>query len=393
MRIDDRAFSRHFLRPMPPPKKAASSSNFIVVIGTDEARMKEAALKLSRELTPPDAGDFGVDVIEGIAESAEHCGQIVRTTLDALQTLPFFGGGKLVWLKNANFLADTQVGKTNAAIEGMESILDYVESQLPADVKFLLSTSAADKRRAAYKRMIKIADVRSFDRPDTSRTGWEDEVIPLVQRRARELGATFDNDAVEMLVHLAGEDTRQLDSEVEKLSLYVEGRRITAEDVRLLVPLNRAGVVFELGNAIGKRDLQRALELVRTLVYQGQNPIGILLAAVVPRVRNILLAADLLKRHPRAPRNAYPAFSSFLEKLPAEETAHLPRKKDGTGLNVYPLFLALGETQRYTLEEMRQALQDCLSANLKLVTTSIEPQLVLERLLVGMLTKKQRRAA
>jgi DNA polymerase-3 subunit delta len=350
--------------------------------------MKEAALKLSRELAPADAGDFGVDVIEGIAESAEHCAQLVRRTLDALQTLPFFGGGKLVWLKSANFLGDNQVGKTNAAIEGIEAILDYVEKQLPPEVKFLLSASLIDKRRSAYKRIQKLADVRTLDKPDTSRTGWEDEVIPLVERRAKELGISFENEAVEMLVQLAGEDTRQLDSEVEKLSLYLgERTRVTAEDVRVMVPLNRAGVVFELGNAIGKRDLRRALELVRTLVYQGQNPIGILLAAVVPRVRSLLLAADLVARHPKLPRGSYGAFGGSLEKLPESETSHIPRKKDGSGLNAYPIFLALDETRRYTVTELRAALQACLDANLKLVTTSIEPQLVLERLLIGMLTK------
>lgn len=379
---------------MPPKKSAAPASNFIAVLGTDEALMKEAAIRLSRELTPPDAGDFGVDLIEGIAESAEHCANIVRRTLDALQTLPFFGGGKLVWLKNVNFLADSQVGKTNAATEGMEAILDYVEKQLPPEVKFLLSASAVDKRRSAYKRIQKLADLRTFDRPDTSKTGWEDEVIPLVERRARDLGISFDNEAVEMLVHLAGEDTRQLDSEVEKLSLYLgERTRVTAEDVRLLVPLNRAGVIFELGNAMGKRDLRRALELVRTLVYQGQSPIGILLAAIVPRVKSMLLAADLVTRHPRLPRTAYPAFAAALDKLPAAETGHLPKKKDGTGLNVYPVFLALGESSKFTAAELRTALQACLDANLKLVTTSIDPQLVLERLLVGMLTKPGGRKA
>lgn len=373
---------------MPPKKAAAAASNFAAVLGTDEARMKEAALKLSRELAPPDGGDFGVDIVEGIAESAEHCAQLVRRTLDALQTLPFFGGGKLVWLKNANFLGDNQVGKTNAAIDGIEAILDYVEKQLPPEVKFLLSASLIDKRRSAYKRIQKLADLRTFDKPDTSRAGWEDEVIPTVERRARELGISFESGAVEMLVHLAGEDTRQLDSEVEKLSLYAgERKRVTEEDVRLLVPLNRAGVIFELGNAIGRRDLRRALELVRTLIYQGQNPIGILLGAVVPRVRSLLLAADLVTRHPKLPRGNYGAFGAALERLPESETAHIPKKKDGSGLNAYPVFLALEETRRYSVAELRVALQACLDANLKLVTTSLEPQLVLERLLIGMLTK------
>jgi DNA polymerase-3 subunit delta len=374
-------------------KKASATSggagNIIAVVGTDDLRVKEAALKLSRELSPPDSGDFGNDVIEGIAESAEHCAQIVRSTLDALQTLPFFGGGKLVWLKNVNFLADSVVGRTNAAIEGMEMILDYAE-KLPPEIKFLMSVGAVDKRRAAWKKLSKIADVRVFDRPDTTKSGWEDAVIAQVERRGRELGLRFDHSALEMLVHLAGEDTRQLDSEIEKLSLYVgESGRVTEDVVRLLVPLNRAGVVFELGNAIGRRDLRRALELVRTLIYQGQNAIGILLAAVVPRVRNLLLAADLLERHPKLPRGSYGSFGGALERLPAAETAHLPRKKDGSGLNVYPLFLALNEVSKFTLPELRAALQACLEANLKLVSTSIEPQLVLERLLVGMLTKRR----
>ena len=378
---------------MPPPKKtSAFATKFVAVVGTDDMRVKETALKLSRELAPADGGEFGTDIIDGVAENADHCAQIIRATMDALQTLPFFGGEKLVWLKNANFLADTQVGKTNAALEGIESILDYVE-KLPADVTFLFSASAVDKRRSAWKRIQKIADLRMFDKPDTSKTGWEDEVMPLVERRAREMGLTFEGDALEALVQLAGEDTRQLDSELDKLSLYVGERgRITIKDVQLMVPLNRAGVIFEVGNAIGKRDLRRALELVRTLVFQGQNPIGILLGAIVPRVRNLLLASDIITRHPKIPRG-YQGFIGALDRLPAHETAHLPKKKDGSGINGYPIFLALNEAQKFTAEELRAALQGCLEANLKLVTTAIEPQLVLERLLISILTPKAKRKA
>jgi DNA polymerase-3 subunit delta len=379
---------------MPPPKKtAALATKFVAVVGTDDMRVKETALKLSRELAPAVGGEFGTDIIDGVAENADHCAQIIRATMDALQTLPFFGGEKLVWLKNANFLADTQVGKTNAALEGIESILDYVE-KLPADVTFLFSASAVDKRRSAWKRIQKIADLRMFDKPDTSKTGWEDEVMPLVERRAREMGLTFEGDALEALVQLAGEDTRQLDSELDKLSLYVGERgRITIKDVQLMVPLNRAGVIFEVGNAIGKRDLRRALELVRTLVFQGQNPIGILLGAIVPRVRNLLLASDIITRHPKIPRGGYQGFIGALDRLPTHETAHLPKKKDGSGINGYPIFLALNEAQKFTAEELRTALQGCLEANLKLVTTAIEPQLVLERLLISILTPKAKRKA
>jgi DNA polymerase-3 subunit delta len=165
------------------------------------------------------------------------------------------------------------------------------------------------------------------------------------------------------------------------------------EDVRAVVPLSKSGVVFEIGNAIGKRDLRRALELLRTLLHQGQNPVGLLLAAIVPRVRGLLLAADLLANQPKLPRGNYNAFIGALERLPKEATAHLPKKKDGGGINGYPVFLALDESRRFALSELRDALRACHDANVKLVTTGLDPQLVLERLLIGILASKDRRTA
>ena len=113
----------------------------------------------------------------------------------------------------------------------------------------------------------------------------------------------------------------------------------------------------------------------------------------MPRVRNLLLASDIITRHPKIPRGGYQGFIGALDRLPAHETAHLPKKKDGSGINGYPIFLALNEAQKFTAEELRAALQGCLEANLKLVTTAIEPQLVLERLLISILTPKAKRKA
>jgi len=90
-------------------------------------------------------------------------------------------------------------------------------------------------------------------------------------------------------------------------------------------------------------------------------------------------------------RANYNGFTTSLEALPDSATAHLPRKKDGTGFNAYPLFLALNEAGKFTLEELHAALVACLEANVKLVTTQLDAKVVLERLLVGMLTPKVRR--
>lgn len=376
---------------MPPPKKTSATAGAVhVFMGSDEARVKEAALMMVRQLTPKDAGDFSNDIIDGTADNAEHAGTICSSVCMALQTLPFFGGTKVVWLKNANFLGDTQTGRAQAAVEGFERILNVVESGLGTDVRFVISTTGIDKRRTAFKRISKLANMEVFDKPDTSKAGWEGPVLAMASKKARDMGITFESGALELLVQMAGDDTRQLENELEKIDLFLgERRRAGLKTVQNLVSMSRAGVLWDLGNAIGKRDLPRALELLGTLMYQGQNAIGLLLAAIVPRVRSLLLIKDLGSRYKLNKFN-YQGFCTSLEGLPSSATAHLPRKKDGTGFNAYPLFLAIPETGNFSLEELHAGFKACLDANVKLVTTSLDPKLVLERLLIGLLAKKPR---
>ncbi len=378
---------------MPPPKKAATNSPLHVILGTDDARVKEMAMKMVQQLTPPGADEFANEIVEGNADNAEHAGQICSNVILALQTMPFFGGAKVVWLKGANFLGDSQTGKSQAAVQGFENILDVVEAGLGPDVKFVLSANSVDKRRSAYKRLGKLADIQVFDKPDTSKAGWEGAVMAHASQKARELGLTFESGALELLVQMAGDDTRQLENEIVKIDLYLgERRRCGINTVRGLVSLSRAGVIWEIGNAIGTRDLRRALDLLGVLLYQGQNAIGILLGAIVPRVRSLLIVKELATKY-KVNRSSYSAFTSSLESLPSSATSHLPRKKDGSGFNAYPLFLALNEAGRFSLDELHEALSDCLDANVKLVTTQLDNKVVLERLLVGMLSPRARRAA
>ena len=109
-----------------------------------------------------------------------------------------------------------------------------------------------------------------------------------------------------------------------------------------------------------------------------------LLVALVPTVRNLLLVKDIQQRY-RLGKPASPfAFGKSLERLPEEATAHLPRKKDGT-VNTFGLGFAAAEAHRFQLEQLRDGLASCLQANVQLVTGQLEPRLVLERAVIGLL--------
>jgi DNA polymerase-3 subunit delta len=361
---------------MPAPRKTKSAKSSTasaknaavrVVAGSDEAEVKRRAAELAAEMAGPEAGEFGRDIIDGMADNADQAAGRIDETRQTLLTLPFFGGEKLVWLKNANFLADTVLGRSAAVGDALERLQETLAEGLPDGVKFLLSAVDADKRRTFYKGLAKVCDIEVFDKVDSSRGGWEEAAGSMIGSRARGRGLRMGAEAVELLAMLTGGDSRQVDNELEKIDLYLgPGRREpTVEDVHTLVPLTRAGVVFELGNALAAREVSRCFTLADQLLKQGESAVGILLVAIVPTPW---------------------FFKSTLDNLPAEATEHLPRKKDGT-INAYALGLAAAQARRWEARELRELLEACLTANVRLVTTGLDERVVLAEL-IGRVAKR-----
>lgn len=365
-------------------KIAAATAQIHAVIGSDESEVKRIAAELAAKLAPPDAGDFGIEIIDGCGDNAEQTASRVRAAVEALQTLPFFGG-KLVWLKSANCLGDTVIGRSASVQSALEELGDVIAEDLPQDVTFLISATEVDKRRSFYKALSKRAELQVIDKLDASRSGWEEEATEIVRRRAKARGLQFQEEAIDLFVLLTGGDTRQIENELEKIDLYVgEERRVTADEVRTLVPLSRAGVIFELGNALAACDLQRALSLVKSLLDQGETAIGILLVAILPTVRNLLLAKDLMERHRLSRPSAPFSFISAINRLPADATAHLPRKKDGS-LNTYALGIAAMSAHRFNTNQLIAGLEACLEANVQLVSSQLDHELILTEIVVKLL--------
>ena len=372
---------------MPKAKTKAASANIYAVLGSDEGEVKRVAAELASNLTPADAGDFGLETIDGAADNADQAEARVKSTIEALQTLPFFGSTKVVWLKNVNFLGDDQKARSAAVQSMLEELSELIDSGFGLGITLLMSATDVDKRRAFYKALLKRAEVQVFDRLDSGRSGWEEEALEMVQQRANKRTLQFDDDALDLFVLLTGGDTRQIDNELEKIDTFLgKDRGVNAELVRELVPLSRAGVIFELSNALAARDLQLSLKLVRRLLDQGESAIGILLVAIVPTIRNLLLAKDLMERY-RLPRPHSPfQFISAINRLPAQATDHLPRKKDGS-VNAYALGIAAQQAGRFETTQLIQAMQACLEANVQLVTTQLDHELILTEVVVKLLAK------
>ncbi len=363
-----------------PAKKNSSAIHFIT--GSDEAAVKRAASELAAKLAPG-ADAFGLETIDGAVETVDAAISKTQETIQALATMPFLGGAKLVWLKSATFLADSVAGRSESVIAEVDKLCDFLDSGLPDGVTFLMSAVQPDKRRSAYKRLTKVGTTQLHDKPDLGFRAGEEEIIAWTAREVRARGLSFSAQAVEVLAARVGLESGQLHNELEKIRTAIgEGKTVSEADVRALVPATRESGIFDIGNAISARDLPLAIETLGHLFYQGEKGVGILLASIVPTLRNLLLAKNLLVRNKLQAPTEPQFFASTLNKLPTSETDYLPRKKDGM-LNTYGLGVAAKSSVLYTLAELQRGFHGCAEANMQMVTSQGSDEVVLTRLLVG----------
>src|SRR3954465_11638992 len=122
---------------MPKAKPKTSESNIQGGVGSGESEGKRVPADRAAKLTPPEAGEFGIEVIDACADNVDQAVTKIRLAMEALQTLPFFGGSKLVWFKNANCLADSVIGRSSSVLAALEELAELIEAGLPQDVTLL----------------------------------------------------------------------------------------------------------------------------------------------------------------------------------------------------------------------------------------------------------------
>ncbi|MCX7712908.1 MAG: DNA polymerase III subunit delta [Chthoniobacterales bacterium] len=372
---------------MQQTKKQKKNSNVFIIIGSDTSAVREKASELVNGLNPNN-DPLKVETITADRETIDEICQSLQSAIGSLLTISFWE--RMVWLKNAEFLSDSVVVKSPAISPLLEKLISVLRAGLPAGCKFLLSAPGADKRLAEVKELLNLGEVIECNKPNFGWEASEDDIIQWIIQEADKFGIQLDDEAAETLYARIGTDPAQLKIELEKLSLCDKDKQnLTAEVIRQVVPPSRQSGIFDLSNAILKRDLSLALSITDQLLSQKESPLGLLLAAITPTFRNLLLVKSLMIKHRLPPPQKAFFFSKTLEKLPSEEIDHLPRKKDGT-LNAYPLGLAAIAAEKYSLNELKSAYLQCRNANLKLLTTGQNPEMVLTNLLAQTITPSQK---
>lgn len=113
-----------------------------------------------------------------------------------------------------------------------------------------------------------------------------------IAARATLLGVELGPDAIVELGAAVGPDSERIDQELAKLGAFAAGARVTGADVRALVSGAIESDIFELTQAVVRRDSQTAIKRLETLLAEGQAPQQIL-ALLLWQFRVLLFAAAM----------------------------------------------------------------------------------------------------
>lgn len=269
------------------------------------------------------------------------------------QTVPFLTKRRMVVIDNIKTMTK---GKVNQ--EKFISLLDAVP---PTTALVLIEDELLENKHFLIK-WIKKNPERSWMQVFTLPKG--PEMTHWILEQAKEMGGSFENQAAQLLASYIDEDPRLAKSEIDKLLIYVEySRAVTETDVRDLVADVRQGDVFEMVDAIGYGDGQKAMFMLRRLL-EDNKPLT-LFGMVIRQFRLLIQVRELMDENPGQDHNAI---------------AHR------IGSHPYPIKKIMPQAKIFTLPQLKTIYHQLSEIDQSIKSFQLEEELALD-LLIASLTQ------
>ena len=372
---------------MPASKPQLPAKPLCLVFGDEDFLVRDRASQVYDGWCA-EAGGEDHEVIDGTVRNATEALEALVKLNEAVQTLPFFGGAKVVWLRGANFLGDDRTASSRDVTEQLNGLAKVWETFDWQGVQVLISSGKVDKRKTFFKTARKIGVVEDLSVADKERGS---RAALIVRQRLAELGKKISPHVADELVLLAGANLQQLHTEADKLAVYVGERdEVTRQDVHEIATRTKQAKAFALADALGERNLPKLLRVLDEELWEvkldAKKSSIALLYGLISKVRTMIFLKELLRLKWIRAGGGYPQFKSQLEAIPDDR---LPddRKFNPKAMHPYMLFNALGHARQYSEGELTRAMDILLRCNRQLVSSSTDDTLLLQQALVQIVSR------
>ncbi len=124
-----------------PAKSAASLAPLTLVFGEDDYAVQQRGREIFRDWQA-ELGGMDHETIDARVGNSGEALNALKKLHEALNTLPFFGGGKAIWFKDCSFLGDDRTSASGAVTEGLADLADTLKKLKWGSVRLPQPTSA-----------------------------------------------------------------------------------------------------------------------------------------------------------------------------------------------------------------------------------------------------------
>lgn len=326
-------------------QKVLKSNRFAPIYlfhGEEDFLIDECVKAVIQKTLAPDLQGFNLDIVYGSKVE-------VKDVLAHASSFPMMSDRRIVVVREFEKLVTTDTAK--------ELMAGYIDRPLESTCLLLISLEP-DFRRKPFTDLKKKAElVECKPLYDNQVPGW-------ISERVGQFGKKIDPEAARLLQAYVGNSLRALQNETDKLFIFVgDKNKIAPEDISAVVGATKGFTIFELQNAIGRKDTKEAVMILEKMLEAGQSSQMII----------VMLAR----------------FFTQLWKLTDQKLRRLPEKEIGSELGVHPFFLKqmLEFSRNFTADHIEHNFHALLEADTVLKSTSRDPHLVLDLLIYSLINR------
>jgi DNA polymerase-3 subunit delta len=320
--------------------KTNQLKNVYLLYGEERALMLQFRDKLKEEICP-DGDDMNITRFSGKGISAVE-------VADLANTLPFFAEHRLIIIEDSRWFTTSN---------------DFAEQikQFPDTTYLIFVEQEVDGRNKLFKAVSTMGYAANLKTPSPKQLA-----VKIVSQCKKE-GKQITDDAVDYMLEQAGSSYGFLSMELEKvLSFKADADVITYEDVRMICTYQAEDKIFDMIDAIGNQNRERAMELYHDLLYLRKPVMQIL--SNLTRMTNMLLQISEMTR-----------LNMDAKQIAAK-----------TGLREWIVKKYKGQLKNYSYERLRDMLEACQEVDAGIKTGRYTDMIGVELLIVDFSTRRMK---
>ena len=207
--------------------------------------------------------------------SGKECN--AQKIIDFANTMPFLAEYRVILIEDSNWFKGAP-----------EELVEYLK-KIPDTSCLIFVEQEVDKRNRLFKQ------VKASGYICECKRATDKELMDWMLRYLTKAGKKITKQDMEYLLEKLGDNMERITTELDKLIAYtMESEVITKEDIDEICVGEITGKIFEMIDAIGNRNQQKALQLYYDLIATREAPMKILFLMI--RQFNIMLQLKELER-------------------------------------------------------------------------------------------------